>query len=270
MEIGLFTSGYQYLNLERAFRDAKALDYDFIELWGGFPHAYPFDMDEDRIQEILSLSRKYNLPIPIYTPEHNGYPYNYMLADSNQMKRITDYFFKAIETTRKLGSEYMLLSVGYGEEDLKKNERMEKLIKFLKVLAAKAEEEDIILLLETLTPYESNTCTKFSELEKVLDKISSDHLLGMCDLVASYSQGESIEEYLDTLGEKMGHLHLVDYDGKTDTHYIPGEGLLDTKKILSTLKEKEYKGRATIELVTHYMEDPFSAFKKSIENIRHP
>lgn len=268
MKIGLFTSGYQYLNLEKAFADAKALDYDFIELWGGFPHAYPPDMDEERIEQIKSLSEKYNIPIPVYTPEHNGYPYNYMLADAKQLERITDYFYKAIETAKKLGSRYMLISAGHGGEKTKESERIEKLTSFLKIITAKAEKENIILLLETLTPYESNTCTKLSDLKKVLDSISSPHLIGMCDVVAAYSQGETIEDYLEVLGDKLGHIHLVDYDGETDNHLIPGEGILDIKAILTSLKENNYKGRITIELVTHYIEDPTSAFKKSIEYIR--
>lgn len=268
MKIGLFTSGYQYLDLEKAFADAKALDYDYIELWGGFPHAYPMDMDQERIEQINSLSKKYNIQIPIYTPEHNGYPYNYMLADTKQLERIIEYFYKAIETARKLGCKYMLISSGHGGENSEENERTEKLIKFLNIITEKAEKEDIILLLETLTPYESNTCTTLSDLKKVLDSISSPHLIGMCDVVAAYSQGETIEDYLEVLGDKLGHIHLVDYDGETDNHLIPGEGILDIKAILTSLKENNYKGRITIELVTHYIEDPTSAFKKSIEYIR--
>ena len=267
MKLGLFTSGYQYLNLERAFSDAKALHYDYIELWGGFPHAYPLDMDEERLDEILSLSRKHDLPIPIYTPEHNAYPYNYMLADNSQMKRIIKYFYQAIETAKRLGAKYMLVSVGHGGQVLGEKDRLEKLTAFLEILLEKAQQEGIIILLETLTPYESNTCTRLSDLKSILDYFSSDHLFGMCDLVASYSQGETIEEYLDTLGDKMGHIHLVDYDGQTDTHLIPGEGLLDIPKILATLKKKDYQGMITIELVTHYMEDPYAAFQKAKENI---
>ena len=40
MELGMFTSGYQYYPLERAFADARRFGYDYIELWGGRPHAF--------------------------------------------------------------------------------------------------------------------------------------------------------------------------------------------------------------------------------------
>ena len=44
MEFGLFTCGYQHLPLETAFYDAKAFGYDYIELWGGRPHAFASDL----------------------------------------------------------------------------------------------------------------------------------------------------------------------------------------------------------------------------------
>lgn len=80
MELGLFTCGYQYTNIESAFIDAAAFGYDFIELWGGRPHAWAPDMDAGRVAQLRELSARYAVPIRVYTPEHNGYPYNYMLG----------------------------------------------------------------------------------------------------------------------------------------------------------------------------------------------
>ena len=39
VELGLFTCGYQRYPLEQAFEDAGRFGYDYIELWGGYPHA---------------------------------------------------------------------------------------------------------------------------------------------------------------------------------------------------------------------------------------
>ena len=44
LELGLFTSGYQRYPLEQAFEDASRFGYDYIELWGGYPHAYVEDL----------------------------------------------------------------------------------------------------------------------------------------------------------------------------------------------------------------------------------
>lgn len=45
---GFFTSGYQRYPLEQAFEDASRFGYDYIELWGGYPHAYVEDLTGKR------------------------------------------------------------------------------------------------------------------------------------------------------------------------------------------------------------------------------
>ena len=86
MKFGLFTSGYQRLPLEKCFTDAAQLGYDYIELWGGYPHAFAPDVIED-YREIRRLQEHYGIPVPVYTPEHNAYPYNYMLGTEKQWPR---------------------------------------------------------------------------------------------------------------------------------------------------------------------------------------
>ena len=80
MDFGLFTCGYQHLPLETAFYDAKAFGYDYIELWGGRPHAFASDLLAGDASKIRDLIQKYQMPVYIYTPEHNAYPYNYMIG----------------------------------------------------------------------------------------------------------------------------------------------------------------------------------------------
>ena len=57
MELGMFTSGYQYYPLERAFADARRFGYDYIELWGGRPHAFaPEDVYKRQPSPCLTAS----------------------------------------------------------------------------------------------------------------------------------------------------------------------------------------------------------------------
>ena len=44
MRLGMFTCGYQREPLEKAFADARQFGYDYIELWGGRPHAFAPDL----------------------------------------------------------------------------------------------------------------------------------------------------------------------------------------------------------------------------------
>ena len=62
--------------LRKAFEVSRRCGFDGIELWGGRPHAYPYDMDAGKIREIRALGREFGLDIPVYTPEVLNYPYN--------------------------------------------------------------------------------------------------------------------------------------------------------------------------------------------------
>ena len=87
MRLGLFTCGYQRYPLEKAFADAKRFGYDYIALWGGYPHAFVGDLKLKTAAHIRELIDKYDIPVECFTPEHNGYPYNYMMGDEIQWER---------------------------------------------------------------------------------------------------------------------------------------------------------------------------------------
>ena len=58
LKVGMFTSGYQRNPLEHCFMDAKEYGYDYIELWGGRPHAYAPDLKAGDINEVRRLIEK--------------------------------------------------------------------------------------------------------------------------------------------------------------------------------------------------------------------
>ena len=91
MKIGMFTFGYQRLPLENAFIDAARFGYDGIEIWGGRPHAYPFDLKSGGIEELKGLSESYDMPIIGYTPEMNMYPFNMMIGSEAMRRDSLDY-----------------------------------------------------------------------------------------------------------------------------------------------------------------------------------
>ena len=91
MKLGMFTSGYQRNPLEHCFADAKEFGYDYIELWGGRPHAYAPDLKAGDINEVKRLIDKYEMPVLGYTPEHNAYPYNYMIGSEAQREDAVAY-----------------------------------------------------------------------------------------------------------------------------------------------------------------------------------
>lgn len=179
-----------------------------------------------------------------------------------------DYLKLCLDMGKALGAEHTLLSVGHGGYGMPRRELWKRLTDSLRVLAAHAETIGHSILLESLTPYESNLCNTAGELAQALEEVDSPCLLGMCDVVPPAAAGEPVTEYLDLLGARMAHLHLVDSDGTSDTHLLPGEGRLYLPELLRELERRGYRGRATIELVTAYIAEPTLAARRAVERVR--
>lgn len=268
MRLGLFTCGYQRYPLERAFQDAKRFGYDYIELWGGYPHAYVEDLKKNTTASIRKLIHKYEMPVECYTPEHNGYPFNYMMGDETQWERSMQYLEDAITITAEIGAEKMLFSAGHAGYEACDAQITERLLKSLRRLAAYAEKKGVTLVLEPLTIYESNVITSLRDLERALQAVPSPALVGMTDLAVPFTTGEPAAEYVRRLGERFQYLHIIDNDGVSDSHILPGDGCLPLKEVLWEIRQAGYDGQATIELVTGYLKEPSVYAGLAIKRVR--
>ena len=266
--VGMFTSGYQRNPLEHCFMDAKEYGYDYIELWGGRPHAYAPDLKAGDINEVRRLIEKYEMPVLGYTPEHNAYPYNYMIGSEAQRRDAIDYLKLSLEMAKEMGAEFVLTSPangGYLATYDQLGSRLEKNIQELGDYAAKLE---IKLVVEALTPYESNFFTRANDLVELFRRVDNPYVVGMCDIVPPFVQHESIMAYFDKLGNKMDHMHIIDGENGSDTHLIPGEGNIPIKEMLYEMKRIGYDKTATLELVTNYINEPRFYAKRAIDNMR--
>ena len=140
--------------------------------------------------------------------------------------------------------------------------------KTIRELGEHAEKKEVKLVVETLTPYESNAFKSANDAAEIFKRIDSPYVVGMCDLVPPYVQHESIMAYLDKLGDKMYHFHIIDGEQGTDSHIVPGEGSIPLKELFMELKEAGYQGTATLELVTGYINEPRLYARRAVSQVR--
>lgn len=141
-------------------------------------------------------------------------------------------------------------------------------MKTVRELADHAEKIQHKLIMETLTTYESNVIKNANDLQELFRRVDSPYLVGMCDIVAPFTQSESIMDYFDKLGDKMYHMHIIDGVSDSDSHVMPGEGQIPLQELFYELKDIDYQGTATIELVTGYINEPRMYGRRAINNIR--
>ena len=268
LKVGMFTSGYQRNPLEHCFMDAKEYGYDYIELWGGRPHAYAPDLKAGDINEVRRLIEKYEMPVLGYTPEHNAYPYNYMIGSEAQRRDAVDYLKLSLEMAKEMGAEFVLTSPANGGYLATYDQLWSRLEKNIQELGDYAAKLEIKLVVEALTPYESNFFTRANDLVELFRRVDNPYVVGMCDIVPTFVQHESIMAYFDKLGNKMDHMHIIDGENGSDTHLIPGEGNIPIKEMLYEMKRIGYDKTATLELVTNYINEPRFYAKRAIDNMR--
>lgn len=268
LKVGMFTSGYQRNPLEHCFMDAKEYGYDYIELWGGRPHAYAPDLKAGNINEVRRLIEKYEMPVLGYTPEHNAYPYNYMIGSEAQRRDAIDYLKLSLEMAKEMGAEFVLTSPANGGYLATYDQLWSRLEKNIQELGDYAAKLEIKLVVEALTPYESNFFTRANDLVELFRRVDNPYVVGMCDIVPPFVQHESIMAYFDKLGNKMDHMHIIDGENGSDTHLIPGEGNIPIKEMLYEMKRIGYDKTATLELVTNYINEPRFYAKRAIDNMR--
>lgn len=268
LKVGMFTSGYQRNPLEHCFMDAKEYGYDYIELWGGRPHAYAQDLKAGDINEVRRLIEKYEMPVLGYTPEHNAYPYNYMIGSEAQRRDAIDYLKLSLEMAKEMGAEFVLTSPANGGYLATYDQLWSRLEKNIQELGDYAAKLEIKLVVEALTPYESNFFTRANDLVELFRRVDNPYVVGMCDIVPPFVQHESIMAYFDKLGNKMDHMHIIDGENGSDTHLIPGEGNIPIKEMLYEMKRIGYDKTATLELVTNYINEPRFYAKRAIDNMR--
>ena len=268
LNVGMFTSGYQRNPLEHCFMDAKEYGYDYIELWGGRPHAYAPDLKAGDINEVRRLIEKYEMPVLGYTPEHNAYPYNYMIGSEAQRRDAVDYLKLSLEMAKEMGAEFVLTSPANGGYLATYDQLWSRLEKNIQELGDYAAKLEIKLVVEALTPYESNFFTRANDLVELFRRVDNPYVVGMCDIVPPFVQHESIMAYFDKLGNKMDHMHIIDGENGSDTHLIPGEGNIPIKEMLYEMKRIGYDKTATLELVTNYINEPRFYAKRAIDNMR--
>ena len=268
LKVGMFTSGYQRNPLEHCFMDAKEYGYDYIELWGGRPHAYAPDLKAGDINEVRRLIEKYEMPVLGYTPEHNAYPYNYMIGSQAQRRDAIDYLKLSLEMAKEMGAEFVLTSPANGGYLATYDQLWSRLEKNIQELGDYAAKLEIKLVVEALTPYESNFFTRANDLVELFRRVDNPYVVGMCDIVPPFVQHESIMAYFDKLGNKMDHMHIIDGENGSDTHMIPGEGNIPIKEMLYEMKRIGYDKTATLELVTNYINEPRFYAKRAIDNMR--
>ena len=256
MKFGCFSLDFRRFSLETAFKMASRYGFDGLEIWGGRPHAYPYDMEHEQVQQILEWKKKYGIEVPMYTPNALGMPYNLCSLDQREKTDAIDYFKKAITACEQMEVPRMLMVADHPGYEVPREKSWKQFIENMKELGIYAKEHGVILVVESLTPMESPVVMTSDDCAAVIRETGLPNIEAMMDVVPPHITYEPYSSYFDKLGNKMNYIHICNNDGKTDVHLRLDTGELPVEDMIRLFKERKYEGYVTVELYSECYRDP--------------
>jgi len=257
-------SSFVYFNysLQETIRRLHKAGYQGIEVWGGRPHAYRHDLD-DELEEIVALLDRFNMTVCNFIPAQFRYPS--ILCSLNEAVRQDSvrYIQDAIDNAVRLGSPSVSLCAGmtlFGE-DIDKG--WAQLRKSIVELVDYTEGTDMVLLIEPAHAAESTLILTVADGLRMIEEIGSERLGILLDTGHANVNGEDLAKAVASLKDVPFHIHIDDNNGDSDAHRIPGEGNIDFEPFAQALREINYQGFVSAELGFQYTLDPDSAVKKT-------
>jgi protein FrlC len=257
-------SSFVYLNypLQEAIRRLHEYGYQGIEVWGGRPHAYRRDLD-DELDETLALLDRFEMSVPNFVPAQFRYPT--ILCSSNEAIRRDSvrYIQDGIDTALRLRSPYVSLCPGmtlYGEDV---EQGWNQLRRSFTELLDYTEGTNLVLLIEPAHEAETTLILTVEDGLRMIEEIDSERLGILLDTGHANVNGENLGQVVRSLRNVPLHIHIDDNHGDSDAHLIPGEGSIDFKPFGNALQAINYQGFVSAELGFQYTLDPDIAVQRT-------
>jgi sugar phosphate isomerase/epimerase len=149
-------------------------------------------------------------------------------------------------------------------------EQNEWVAESLRQVAPTAEQAGIKVVLETHDAFSSA-----HRVARVLQLVNSDAIAALWDSHHPYRVGETAEEVMATLGQRIAHVHIKDARrGPTSTSWqltLLGEGEVPVREQLTILTQQGYAGYASVEWEKRWhpeIPDPEIALPQHMEWLR--
>tara|TARA_Y100000758_G_scaffold261537_1_gene199862 strand:+ start:139 stop:957 length:819 start_codon:yes stop_codon:yes gene_type:complete len=185
--------------------------------------------------------------------------------DSSVRKATTSYLQALAQFCSDLGGKVMIFgspkqrNLAEGDDP---REGFERAAGVLREAGRTCEDLGVELLLEALSPMETNFLQTIEEALELRDAIDSPGIGYMLDCKAMSSMPEGIEGTILRHGKAAGHFHANQPDGKG-----PGMGEVEFEPILSALRESGYQGWVSTEPFD-YKPDPMTVARAALNTLR--
>ena len=205
--------------------------------------------EEINVKELKELLNHFKLEIPVISTGRVFAEYNVSL--SHQKTEIRERAIELMRSLIDIASEFnakvnmgRIRGIIDGEEREAVEERF---IETTSILLSYAREKRVELILEPINRYETDFINTLQEGLDLIEKFNGfgfNNIGLMPDLFHMNIEERNIIESLKMAKDKISYIHFAD-----SNRYAPGQGHLDFRSIINTLKDIGYDGYVTLEIL---------------------
>jgi len=234
LKIGLSTWSLLGLEVVSAVRAVGDAGFEFIELWGEVPHAYPDWVDRKVLKDALS---SYDMTLTMHAPFTDLNPAAPFQPVRGAVEKTLQDFVKFGD---HLGAKIITVHPGSVHSELMVPQSAQSSVSTLRSMVRSAGGR-LKINAENQTrsrsKYHFPLASTAESLELILAEV--DGLGFTLDTGHAHVNGQSPLALAERAGPKLTEVHLSDNSGASDDHLIPGEGTAPLKGLFAKLAEKD-------------------------------
>ncbi len=266
MELGISTLLFPDGSPEEGIELASELNLNYVEMILDMPH-FPLNPNPDRLKELSKMADSSGLQIRAHG---RFWDLNPVSLYSKMRELSYEQTLESIDACAQLNGG--ITTIHPGRSWFRGNKELFEKCKnwfqdYLEKTSKYAEEKGVRLAVET----GSHGADFPGSPEELLHSVEVHENVGITlDIGHLYLSAQDrsgneekwISHVIEMLKEKLVNIHIHDNRGNSDDHMPPGQGDIDFKPIIRTLKEN-YEGPLILELWD--LSDPLSTVRKSIQ-----
>ena len=234
MKLGISTWSLLNTDVNSAVRAVGEAGFEYIEIWGEVPHAYPDWTDKRRLKDTLST---YDLTITLHAPFADLNPAAPFQPVKGAVARTLADFVKFGEF---LGASMITVHPGSVHNEALVPQSTENSILTLRGLVKEADGR-LAINLENMTKSRSKYHFPLASTLESIDVLLAevDGARFTLDTGHAHVNGYDPLSLAERVGDRLAEIHLSDNAGTADDHLIPGEGTANLQGLLDWVAEKD-------------------------------
>jgi protein FrlC len=259
---------YQNYTLEDAIQLAAEAGYQGIDIWGGRPHAYFNDRDDEECRTARRRIDHFGLGAPSFIPAQFRYPTSLCSPIDTIRESSIAYIQGSIVTAAAMGISLVSVCPGHSLNGQGAVDGWERLKDSLARLCSFAVGRNIRVALEPADRYETDLVNTVGDAARMIAEVDCANLGVLLDSGHVHVTRETMAEAFQNAADRLYHIHIDDNNGMRDQHLVPGNGSLDFAEFFELVRKFNYTGYLCAELSWDYTIDPQPAVCQSIERLR--